>query len=474
MTHERQFYIDGAWVDPVEPRFADVEDPATEAPFTQVAMGSARDVDRAVAAAKEAFAAYARTPLEERLALLQRILEVYRTRMDDMARVLPREMGATTAVARGQVEGGAAHIQKTIETARAFPFERAHGLGKITYQPVGACALIVPWNNPVQQVIAKAMPALAAGCTVVCKPSELAPVAVSILTEVIHEAGAPKGVFNLLNGEGATVGAAMAAHPDVDMVSITGSVAAGAAVAKAAADTVKRVHQELGGKGPNIILPGADLEAAVRGGLMGCFFMGGQTCGAPTRMLVPEGAQVEAVRLAREIAAGVKVGAPDAEGVLYGPAISKAQYEKVQRYIRIGIEEGAEIVVGGEGRPEGLAHGYYCRPTVFANVTPKMRIAQEEIFGPVLSIIAYRDVEEAIRIANDSVYGLVGYVQAREVAEGERVARRLRCGYVSVNYPPIDITMPHGGFKHSGNGRQWGEHGLAEYMELAAIVLPPN
>ena len=474
MSQERRFYIDGEWVEPASGRFVNVINPATEEPFTQVAMGNAADAERAIAAAKRAFPEFSRTTRQERIALLKRILAVYNKRMDDIARVLPREMGATTAVAKAQAGGAAAHIAKTIEVLETFPFEVEKPGARVLYNPIGVCALISPWNNPVSQVITKAIPAIAAGCTTVNKPSELAPVAVSILGEVMHEAGVPKGVFNLLNGEGATVGAVLSSHPDVDMVAITGSASAGASVAKSAADTVKRVQQELGGKGPNIVLSDADLEKAVAVGVASCFFFGGQTCGAPTRMIVPEALLGRVIEIARAAADRVKVGPPDLPGVDYGPLISQAQFDKVQRLIKSGLDERAHLVAGGLGLPDGLDRGYYCRPTVFARVTPEMTIAREEIFGPVLSILTYRNEDEAIQIANDTDYGLVGYVQAGDVAHGARVAGQIRCGYVSVNYAPINISVPHGGYRRSGNGRQWAEYGVAEYLETTAIVLPKS
>lgn len=472
MAREREFYIDGAWTSPLEPRYVEVIDPALEEPIAEVAMGSAADVERAVVAARRAFGTFSETSRDVRIALLQRIQAAYLRRADDMARVLPMEIGATPGLARGQVAGGAAHIAKTIEVLSGFDFDEAVDGARVLHRPIGVCALISPWNNPVSQVVTKAVPAMAAGCTTVCKPSELAPMAVSILGEVMDEAGVPPGVFNLLNGEGQVVGEALSAHPDVDMVAITGSTAAGVAVAKSAADTVKRVQQELGGKGPNIILADADLEAAVRGGVAGCFFFAGQTCGAPSRMIVPERLLDQVVAIARDAAERTRVGPPAAERTDFGPVISSAQFDRVQALIETAMAEGAQLVAGGPGRPEGLNRGYYCRPTVFAGVDPDMTIAREEVFGPVLSILTYRDEDEAVRIANDSVYGLVGYVQSGDLAHGAAVASRVRCGYVSLNYPPLNISVPHGGYRRSGNGRQWGRYGLAEYLELTSLVTP--
>ena len=472
MTHEGAFYVDGSWTGPVEPRLEGVINPATEETFAQVAMGSAADVDKAVEAARRAFGGFSRTGRNERLDLLGRIHAAYLKRADDMARLLPAEIGATPGLARAQVAAGAAHIAKTMEVLREYEFREPLDGAQVLRAPVGVCALISPWNNPVSQVVTKAIPAIAAGCTTVSKPSELAPLAVGVLAEVMDEAGVPPGVFNLLHGEGAVVGAALAAHPGVDMVSITGSVAAGVAVAKAAADTVKRVQQELGGKGPNIILADADLEAAVRGGVASCFFFAGQTCGAPSRMIVPEALLDQVVAIARDAAERTRVGPPEQAGADFGPLISRAQWIRVQGLIETARAEGAELVAGGPGVPDGLDRGYYCRPTVFARVDPAMTIAREEVFGPVLSILTYRDEDEAVEIANDSAYGLVGYVQGRDIDRAAEVAGRIRCGYVSVNYPPLNISVPHGGFRRSGNGRQWGVHGLAEYLEMTSIVLP--
>jgi len=473
VTPAQSLYIDGRWVAPQVPRFIDIVDPAVAEPYAQIALGDVADVEYAVQAAARAFDSFSRTTVRERIGLLRRVSELYKTRIDDIASALVREIGAPAALARGQALGGAAHIDKVIETLETFPFEEPKGRSRILRQPIGVCALISPWNNPVAQVITKAIPAIAAGCTTVNKPSELAPHAVGILTEVMHEAATPPGVFNLVQGEGETVGAAMASHPRVDLVAITGSTRAGVAVARAAAETVKRVLQELGGKGPNVILSDADLETAVRGGVLGCFFFAGQTCGAPSRMLVPEHLLEQVIEIAARTARAVKVGPPLTAGVDYGPVINRRQFDRVQRLIALGEQQGAQLIAGGCGRPEGLERGYYCRPTVFARVTSDMALAREEVFGPVLSILTYRDEEQAIRLANDCEYGLVGYVQSGDLQHGARVASRIRCGYVSVNYAPLDISVPHGGYRRSGNGRQWGEHGLSEYLEMTSLVLPP-
>jgi aldehyde dehydrogenase (NAD+) len=471
MNCERFFYIDGQWVQPAEPAYTDVINPATEEPAFQVAMGSSADVDRAVAAARRAFTTFSTTSREERLTLLRGILQAYRKRMDAIAAVLPEEMGATTAMARGQSALGAAHIEETIRVLERFPFSESRGpRAEVRRVPVGVCSLISAWNNPVAQVITKAIPAIAAGCTTVNKPSEIAPVAVGLLTEVMHEAGVPPGVFNLINGTGAAVGERLTSHPDVDMVAFTGSTRSGAAVATSAAGTIKRVHQELGGKSPNIILTDADLEPAVASGVRSCFMLAGQTCGAPSRMFVHSTALERALEIAKRTAESMNVGDPRQPGIEFGPLVNRTQFDAVQRFIESGIASGARLVSGGLGRPDGLQRGYYCRPTVFADVTNVMAIGREEIFGPVLCIFSYEDEEDAIRQANDTTYGLVGYVQSGNLDHGRAVAARIRAGYVSVNYPPLDLSVPHGGFKRSGNGRQWSDYALDEYLEYVAIV----
>ena len=471
MSHQQQFYIDGAWADPVQRRLLDVIDPATEEPVAQIAAGSAADLDRAVAAAKASFPSYAQTSKEERLALLRRVLAVYKKRYDDIARAVTSEMGAPTRLALdAQAASGTAHLEALIHALEVYEFERMKGTTLIAKEPIGVCGLITPWNWPLNQIVCKVGPALAAGCTMVLKPSEIAPLNAIIFAEVLHEAGVPKGVFNLVNGDGATVGQAIAAHEDVDMVSFTGSTRAGVLVAKAAADTVKRVCQELGGKSANILLPDVDLARAVKRGVAGCFSNSGQSCNAPTRMLVPLDRQEEAVVLAKAAAEGFRVGPPTAEGTMLGPVVSEVQFNKIQRLIQSGIEEGARLVTGGPGRPEGLNRGYYVRPTVFAGVAPEMTIAREEIFGPVLSIMTYRSEDEAIRIANDTPYGLAAYVQGGDLARARRVAAQMRAGQVQVNYPAWDTGAPFGGYKRSGNGREYAEYGLEEFLETKAMI----
>lgn len=471
MRHARSLYIDRAWVEPAALRWLAVVDPATEEPFAEVALGAAADVDRAVAAARRAFPAFARTGREERLGFLRRIASGFDARRDELARTISREMGAPRPFAlSAQVASGPNHLNEMIRVLEAFTFDEMRGTTLIAREPIGVCGLITPWNWPVNQIVCKVAPALAAGCTMVLKPSEMAPLSAMIFAEIVHEAGLPAGVFNLVQGDGPGVGAALAAHPGLDMISITGSTRAGIAVAKAAADTVKRVAQELGGKAPNILLPDCDFQRSVELGVARCFGNAGQSCSAATRMLVPLDRQEEVVRFARDAAATYRVGPLDQDGTTIGPLVNRAQFDWVQRLIEAGIAQGATLVAGGRGRPAGLNRGYYVRPTVFADVRPEMTIAQEEIFGPVLSVLPYQDEEDAIRIANDTPYGLSAYVQGGDLDRARRVARQIRAGNVHINYPPLDRSAPFGGYKQSGNGREWGEWGLHEFLEIKAVM----
>jgi aldehyde dehydrogenase (NAD+) len=471
MTDFGKFYINGEWVEPIEKRPYDVINPATEEPAAQINLGSARDVDRAVKAAKAAFPAYSRTSKEERLALFQKIVDTYKKRYEEVAQTITKEMGAPAWLAsRAQAATGLAHLSQMMAVLKDFAFEDLRGTTLIAYEPVGVCGFITPWNWPINQIMCKVAPALAAGCTMVLKPSEIAPLNAMIFAEVLHEAGVPKGVFNLVNGDGPTVGQAIATHPDVDMVSFTGSARAGIAIAKAAADTIKRVHQELGGKSANIILPDADLQKAVTGGAQACFNNSGQSCNAPTRMFVQQRQHDQAAAIAKAVAEASKVGDPNTKGVTLGPVASEMQFQKIQRMIEAGIAEGATLVAGGPGRPDGLNRGYYVRPTVFANVKPEMTIAREEIFGPVLSILAYESEEQAVRLANDTVYGLSGYVQSGNIEHARRVAAQLRTGNVHLNGAGPDFAAPFGGYKQSGNGREWGVFGFEEFLEVKAVM----
>ena len=466
----RKFYINGQWVDPVTANDFEVINPATEEPFAKISLGSAADVDKAVAAAKEAFKTYSRTTREERMALLQKVIEVYQKRYDDIVTTISEEMGAPLWLSKAaQAATGLGHLAKTLEILKDYEFEEDRGATRIAKEPIGVCGFITPWNWPVNQIICKVAPALAAGCTMVLKPSEVAPLNAHILAEIFDEAGVPKGVFNLVDGDGMGVGVPLSSHPDVDMVSFTGSTRAGIAVAKNAADTVKRVAQELGGKSANVILEDADLQKAVSGGVMSMMTNSGQSCNAPSRMLVPASRHDEAVEIARATAEQVKPGDPTAEGTTIGPVVSEVQFNKIQDLIQKGIDEGAQLVAGGVGRPEGLNKGYYVRPTIFANVTNDMTIAREEIFGPVLTILPYKDEAEAIEIANDTVYGLSGYVSG-EPEHARKVAAQLRTGNVHINGAGPDFGAPFGGYKQSGNGREWGDHGFEEFLEVKAML----
>jgi aldehyde dehydrogenase (NAD+) len=465
------FYIDGKWVAPAQPKTLDVIDPSTEQPVGRISLGGAADVDKAVAAARRAFETYSRTSREERVALLERIAGAYQGRLQELAETISLEMGAPMWLAKAaQAPSGLAHLMQALEILKTYPFVENKGTTRILKEPVGVCGFITPWNWPVNQIMCKVAPALAAGCTMVLKPSEIAPLSAIVVANILHDAGVPAGVFNLVNGDGPTVGAAMSAHPGIDMMSFTGSTRAGIQVAKAAADTVKRVAQELGGKSANIILDDADIERSVKNGIRSLVTNSGQSCNAPTRMLVPRNRLAEVVAAAKAAAEAVTVGDPRTEGMTIGPVVSKTQFEKIQRLIETGIKEGAELVTGGPGRPAGLEHGYYVRPTVFANVRNDMTIAREEIFGPVLAIIPYDNEEQAIAIANDTPYGLSGYVASKDPDHALRVASRLRTGNVHLNGAGPDFGAPFGGYKQSGNGREWGEYGFEEFLEVKAVM----
>jgi len=470
MTDTRKFFINGAWVDPVSPAEIEVIDPATETAYAVISAGSAADVERAVAAARAAFPAWSATPPAERIALLKRVLEVYKARYEDMAQAISHEMGAPITWAReAQAYAGQGHLEATIAAAETFAWEESRGTTQILREGIGVCALITPWNWPMNQIVCKVAPAIVAGCTVVLKPSEIAPMSGLLFAEIMAAAGTPKGVFNLVNGTGPDVGQVMAAHPEVDMVSFTGSTRAGIIVARTAAETVKRVAQELGGKSPNLVLPDADLEKAVREGTIGVMNNTGQSCDAPTRMLVPRARHAEALAIAKAAAESVVIGDPRDEATTMGPLVSALQFDKVQRLIEAGIAEGATLVTGGPGKPEGRNTGYFVRPTVFGDVTNDMTIAREEIFGPVLSILPYDTVEEAIAIANDTVYGLAAYIQSGSLETARTVARQLRAGSVYVNGPAWDLFAPFGGYKQSGNGREYADWGIHDFTEVKGV-----
>jgi aldehyde dehydrogenase (NAD+) len=468
---DRQFYIDGRWVDPLEAKTFEVINPATEAAAGVISMGGPKDVDRAVAAARRAFDAYSRSTPAERLALLERVLAAYNAHYDEIAAAISSEMGAPITLAKGsQTRIGVGHISAMIEVLKTFKFEEVHGSTRLVQEPVGVCALITPWNWPMNQVAAKVVPALAAGCTMVLKPSEYSPFSAILWAKVMDEAGVPAGVFNLVNGDGLQVGAPLASHPDIDMVSFTGSTRAGTEVAKAAAASVKRVHQELGGKSPNLLLEDADFEKAVERSVLHVFQNSGQSCNAPTRMLVPAAKLGEVEAIAKRVADRVVVGDPAAPGTNVGPVVSKLQFERVEGYIAKGIAEGARVLTGGVGRPDGLAKGYYVKPTIFSGVNNQMTIAREEIFGPVLCILPYESEEQAIAIANDTPYGLAAYVWSRDNVRARRVGSRIRAGQVAINGASGDMRTPFGGFKMSGNGREYGEHGLRDFLEVKAVI----
>ncbi|WP_373356268.1 aldehyde dehydrogenase family protein [Pseudoroseicyclus sp. CXY001] len=466
-----QFYIDGTWVDPVAPEWMAMINPATEEEFGRLALGSAADIDRAVTAARAALPAFSTTSPADRAAMMRRIIAEFDARAEEFAQATTLEMGSPISFSRtGQVTRGPAHLGKTLEVLERFEFDRSFGPSRLRYESVGVCGLITPWNWPVNQVVVKVAPALAAGCTMVLKPSEYSPVTARLFAEVMDAAGVPPGVFNLVFGRGETAGARLSEHPDVDAVSFTGSTRAGVEIARAAAPTVKRVSQELGGKTANVILPDADLDAAVRKGVAVCFANSGQSCAAPTRMLVPADRLEEACAAAAEAAEALRVGDPGDDATELGPVVNRAQFDRIQSLIRIGIGEGARLVTGGEGRPDGFNRGYYVRPTVFAGVTPDMTIARTEIFGPVLCILSYETEDEAVEIANDTPYGLSAHIQTGDPAAAVALADRLVAGAIYFNYPPFDFGAPFGGRKQSGNGREWGEFGLMEYLEAKSLI----
>ena len=470
MLERLQFYIDGCWVDPIEPRTLDVVNPATEKVYGRISLGSAADVDAAVAAARHAFESYSQTTREERMALLQSILDIYARRHDEVAEAIMEEMGAPWKLAKGaQAASGPQHLKAALKALKDYRFEERIGTTLVVKEPIGVCGMITPWNWPMNQIAVKVAPALAAGCTMVLKPSEIAPFDAMIFAEILDEAGVPAGVFNLVNGDGPGVGSAISAHPDIAMVSFTGSTRAGVAVAQNAAPTVKRVAQELGGKSANIILDDENFEKAVAEGADAMFENTGQSCDAPSRMLVPKARIDEAAEIAASVARAIKVGDPRDADVDVGPAVSETQWQKIQELIQQGIDEGATLAVGGTGKPEGLETGYFVKPTVFSNVGNDMTIAREEIFGPVLSIIPYADEDEAVRIANDTPYGLSGYVSSTDLDKARKIASRMRTGMVHINGAWLDSAAPFGGFKQSGNGREWGAHGIDEFLELKSV-----
>ena len=471
MSNRQKFYINGEWVQPSTTDTLEVINPATEQVMDVVAMGGVADVDAAVAAAKAAFETFSQTTKEERIALLEAIIAAYGARMEEVAAVITEEMGAPTKLAKAaQAPTGIGHLMTALNVLKDFEFEEDFGTSRVIKEPAGVCGFITPWNWPINQIACKVAPALAAGCTMVLKPSEVAPFNAVLFAEILDEAGVPAGVFNLIHGDGPTVGAALSSHPDVDMMSFTGSTRAGIEVAKNAAPTVKRVAQELGGKSANIILDDANFEKSIARDVFGMVTNSGQSCNAPSRMLVPNARMDEAAAVAKAAAEKVRVGDPTAEGVTIGPVVSEVQFNKIQDLIQKGIDEGARLETGGPGRPDGLNAGFYIKPTVFSHVTNDMTIAQEEIFGPVLTMIGYEDDEDAVRIANDTVYGLSGYISSEDPERAKKVARLIRTGNVHLNGAPVDQNAPFGGYKQSGNGREWGRYGFEEFLETKAIM----
>ncbi len=470
MKQLQQFYINGTWVDPVAPKLMDVINPSDQSVCGQISIGSAGDVDKAAVAARCAFEQYASSPVEQRLDLLAAIIDQYKKRYNDIAEAISLEMGAPNQLAiKAQTGAGLAHIKAAHKVLSDFQFESQIGQSKIVKEPIGVCGLITPWNWPVNQIACKVAPALAVGCCVILKPSEIAPLSAHIFAEVLDAAGVPHGVFNLIQGDGEGVGTALSQHPQVDMISFTGSTRAGSLVAQNAAPSIKRVTQELGGKSANIILPDADFERAVKQGTHAVFNNSGQSCNAPTRMLVPQQQLEDAAQIAATVASKVKVGAANQDDTTMGPVVSQTQFEKVQGLIQQGIDEGARLVCGGVGKPEGLEQGFFVKPTVFSAVNNQMTIAQEEIFGPVLAIIPYDSIEQAIQIANDTPYGLAGYVQGTDQDLLREVASKIKAGNININGQSGDIMTPFGGYKQSGNGREWGAYGFEDYLEVKAI-----
>lgn len=471
MQHQQEAYINGQWVPTLGEQEMAVINPATEATIATIRLGNAQDVDNAVTAARNAFASFSVTSPAERGEMLAKIIEIYQRRMDEIAEVVSQEMGAPIKIAKAaQAPSGLGHFKMAARALQNFEFTEDGKKARIVREAIGVCGLITPWNWPLNQITAKVAPALAAGCTIVLKPSEIAPLNALLLAEILHEAGVPPGVFNLVNGDGPGVGVAMSAHPDIDMISFTGSTRAGVSVAQQAAPSVKRVAQELGGKSPNVILEGADFDKVVARDTFGVCVNTGQSCNAPTRMLVPAARMDEAAAIAAATANKMRVGDPAGERTQIGPLVSQAQFNKVQGLIQQGIDDGATLVAGGLGRPEGLEKGYFVRPTVFANVTNDMVIAREEVFGPVLCLIGYKDEADAVRIANDTPYGLAAYVSGPDVESAARVGAKIRAGNVHLNGAGVDPGAPFGGYKQSGNGREFGKWGMEEFLETKAML----
>jgi len=465
-----QFYINGQWVEPVDKTLMDVINPSTEEVCAQIAIGNAQDVDKAAIAASNAFSTYGFSSVQDRIEIMLSIISAFKNRYNDIADAISEEMGAPTQLAlKAQTGSGLAHFKAAAAILENFPFKQQQAASLIVKEPIGVCTLITPWNWPLNQIACKVAPAIAVGCTVILKPSEVAPLSAYIFSEVMHEAGLPKGVFNMINGDGAGVGTALSEHPLIDMISFTGSTRAGALVAKNAAPTIKRVTQELGGKSANIILPDADLEKSVKQGARNVFSNSGQSCNAPTRMLVPREKMQQAEEIAALVAEAVVVGLASDETTTMGPVVSKIQYDKIRNLIDKGISEGAKLICGGLQKPNNLDQGYFIKPTIFSEVNNNMTIAKEEIFGPVFAIMPYDSIEQAIEIANDTPYGLAGYIQGKDEKTLAYVASKIRAGNININGQSGDINTPFGGYKQSGNGREWGVYGFEDYLEIKAI-----
>ena len=470
MKDYRQFYINGNWVNPTTTCDFPVINPATEQTIATISLGSSHDVDIAVVAARHAFSSFGKSSIEYRISLLEALLKQYMARYDEMAHAISLEMGAPIDLAiNAQADCGKGHIESTLAALKEFEFERPLGNATIVKEPIGVCGFITPWNWPINQIACKVAPALATGCTMILKPSEISPLSAQLFSQMVHDAGYPVGVYNMVHGDGMGVGSAISAHKDIDMVSFTGSTRAGIAIAKSAADTVKRVAQELGGKSPNILLDDANIEKAVKRGVLGCMSNTGQSCNAPTRMLVAASQYQHAVEIAKSTLASIQVGDPTQKGKHIGPLVSEMHFDKVQSMIQMGIDEGATLLGGGVGKPEGFETGYFCKPTIFTDVNNDMAIAREEVFGPVLVMIPYDDEAEAISIANDTPYGLAAYIQSEQPQRAQKVAREIRAGMISINGGAHHYTSPFGGYKQSGNGREWGEFGFDDFLEIKSI-----
>lgn len=470
MNNGKKFYINGKWINPLIPHDFPVINPATEQSIATISLGSSKDVDLAVTAARTAFSSFGFSSVEERISLLEALLKQYKDNYEAMAHAISLEMGAPIDFAiKAQADCGKGHIQSALSVLKTFEFERSIGNAQIIKEPVGVCGFITPWNWPINQVACKVAPALATGCTMVLKPSEIAPLSAQLFSQMVHDAGYPAGVYNMIHGDGIGVGSAISAHKDIDMVSFTGSTRAGIAIAKSAADTVKRVTQELGGKSPNIILDDADIEKVVKRGVMSCMSNTGQSCNAPTRMLVPASHYQQAIEVAKATINKVKVGYPQEHGNHIGPLVSEEHFNKVQNMIQLGIDEGANLLAGGTGKPAGYETGYFAKPTIFSEVNNTMTIAREEIFGPVLVMIPYEDEEQAIAIANDTPYGLAAFIHSADTDRAKRVARKIRAGMISINSAAHYYTSPFGGYKQSGNGREWGEFGFDDFLEIKSV-----